>query len=321
MDSTKPAPSASSGGKMIDAPAYGKGAMREVREGYATSEDMPGAVLIPSNAGRTGTQYHQDPHELIPIVCDPGDDEFIIDPAKISRAAAEKAAQADTLLERHQQLAAGQCDAPIAAPGAEPTANQDPGRHRPPPKPRPQGTPGPVPVAQQQSPGEAPVQGVGIETTSGAAPLSTEEVTSESQGETEIPGLKARLALLETLAAQGKVMPEPAAETAKELLPAAEPPVEAPTVAVSITIPNYGEVASEYHNVVQHDMALILIYDSRYQHGTRYRPEANQKTPYTLKVATKGEVGEQYTAYYTGINFSYEYKEFMVFLVENPTTE
>jgi hypothetical protein len=108
-------------------------------------------------------------------------------------------------------------------------------------------------------------------------------------------------------------------EIAPHNVQAAEENPEPPSVRVKIRVPGYGQVVSEYHNVVRDEVALVFIFDMRYQHTSRFYPEPSDQS-YDIQIES-GEEKAVYKAFYSGVSYRFLHWEFLVFLIDSRQRE
>jgi hypothetical protein len=263
------------------------GVKREIREGYTESKDMPGGIVIPSHKGNYGAQHGQEPSDRFTVHVDPhlNDDSIQLDTSKVTPAMAKAAARmTEDPLERNKILV-DMINGTIEVPQAEAPAT-----------PRPQAA---VPKVGKPVPKQPEGKKV-----------KPEEFTTEA-----VKGLSPTelVELLTSLVEHGVDHPEATSpEEGKEQSDEIQPP----RVQVGITSAA-GESVSHYHHVIRSDMFLIMIYDTRFQFGSRYYPTPSEDKPYRVTVVEPEGEPDMFAAFYTGIKYTFGNYEHSIFLIDS----
>lgn len=100
--------------------------------------------------------------------------------------------------------------------------------------------------------------------------------------------------------------------------PMAERAAPPPTKTVVFEIEHFGVIKQKYHEVINSDGILILVYNTRYPGGEMYIPPFGDKTP-EMALQVDGDP-LIYLVRTTGIHYAYGDNEFCILVIERTTT-
>jgi hypothetical protein len=97
-------------------------------------------------------------------------------------------------------------------------------------------------------------------------------------------------------------------------------PAEAPEVAVSFRLKDGSVLSTHYHRVLVTDEVVVLVYDSRFKIGARFRPPSasllGNNIP-TIRIgvhSSEDGTDEVYSVLYVGVEFNFEHYDFMIMI-------
>lgn len=92
--------------------------------------------------------------------------------------------------------------------------------------------------------------------------------------------------------------------------------IPAPTVVVKFEMDGWGTFEAAYHDVIQSDCLLVLVYDDRFTSGMRFKPPASGNTI----TVTPDNLNVTYTVSSTGTFFTYNEITFYILVIEGQET-
>ena len=276
--------------------------MREVVTGYKSSDQLPGATVIPTNAGTFGGQRGVSLDDPINIVINPDTkDEVKLTTTDVKRYMRQAIREAGGNAEEAYKLIAAW---KTAGEGQQVKKND---------------------LADNLDSNRKRKKTVAI------PPVSIESPVEKSEQRSDIPAIPAdalQTALMHLL--QGLLKPV-AAQPAKGLpdldqivLPAVaaqQPPVRPfeevdasprPRVKVSFKSPRGGTFESFYHEVLLQDKLVILVYDTRFEFGAHSFPDASTEDVHQLTISSKDNGSVTRPVLYTGDMFKHGIYEYTV---------
>lgn len=97
--------------------------------------------------------------------------------------------------------------------------------------------------------------------------------------------------------------------------PVAKPVVEPPAMDVVFDIPGFSAITLKYHDVIDNDGFVVLVYDSNWSGGrVTFPPTADGADPAPIAMAVPG-AGYVYSVHTTGVQFAHENWEYCVLTV------
>lgn len=259
------------------------GVIRELTAGYTKSDVLPGTTIIPSHDGEFGGQLGVDPHEPMPFVVDPDykDGGFIVDP-RVTNINQGTATLGGNATERLRALSGNPPEKaqeglmPKQAQSTQSEAATKKGK---------QSKPQPAPTTPAQADYSKIIAAVVSEMNNNRRAEVTPAIRSETV--------------------------ETSQRTPMQTMP--DNGVPTPEVEVTFITKDGGRIITQFHEVVQAQSTIALVFDSRFKYGSRYIPaETTEDSP--MKIVLQPH-NKTYNVFYFGQMFRFQTWDFMILLL------